>query len=165
MPLPSFLRAVNRRATNRVTGMFAGRIPPFAVVTHVGRRSGRRYRTPLMAFPLGDGFLIALTYGADTDWVRNVRAQGGAALTYRGHTEVLTDPELLRRSSGELPLPRLVKAILRVSGVEEFLLLHRLRPQARTAIGAPTRPDTWDARPATADRAHLSRRSVTSGPP
>jgi len=33
------------------------------LLTHVGRRSGRTYQTPLGAYRLGDGFVFALFYG------------------------------------------------------------------------------------------------------
>ena len=50
MPLPSGLARFNARVTNRVTGPFAGRLPGFAVVRHVGRRSGNAYETPVNLF-------------------------------------------------------------------------------------------------------------------
>jgi len=33
--------------TNRITGLFEGWLPGFGIVTHVGRKSGRLYRTPV----------------------------------------------------------------------------------------------------------------------
>jgi deazaflavin-dependent oxidoreductase (nitroreductase family) len=48
----------------------------FALLHHVGRRSGRTYETPLGAIPYGDGFLLPLTYGRECDWCRNVFAAG-----------------------------------------------------------------------------------------
>ncbi|HEX6608385.1 MAG TPA: nitroreductase family deazaflavin-dependent oxidoreductase, partial [Chloroflexia bacterium] len=36
---------------------------PFALLRHVGRRSGKTYEIPIMVWPVQDGFLIALTYG------------------------------------------------------------------------------------------------------
>lgn len=129
MPFPSFLPAFNRRVTNRITGTFAGRIAPFAIVAHVGRASGRRYTTPIMAFPTARGFVIALTYGAETDWIRNVRAAGGCALTYRRHTVTLTDPRIVEGSPDDFPFPALVRTILRGQGVHEFLVLDRVTDQ------------------------------------
>src|SRR5258708_9874623 len=41
-------------------GRFAARLPGFGIVTHVGRKSGRIYRTPVNVFREPDGFLIAL---------------------------------------------------------------------------------------------------------
>ncbi len=47
---------------------------PFSIVRHVGRRSGRIYETPIIVQPIDGGFVIALTYGPDVDWYRNVLA-------------------------------------------------------------------------------------------
>ena len=38
-------------------------LPGFGVVEHAGRRSGRRYRTPVNVFRPGASYVIALTYG------------------------------------------------------------------------------------------------------
>ena len=50
MPLPRRLARFNLLVTNRVLGPFARHAPGFAVVLHVGRRSGRTYRTPVSLF-------------------------------------------------------------------------------------------------------------------
>ena len=72
MPLPKRLAKFNRVVTNRVLGPFARYLPGFGIVSHVGRRSGRTYRTPVNLYKRGDGYVIALMYGADSQWVRNV---------------------------------------------------------------------------------------------
>ncbi len=41
-----------------------------AVVRHVGRSSGRRYETPVVAVRSAGGFAIALPYGMNTDWLK-----------------------------------------------------------------------------------------------
>src|SRR6266508_1110713 len=85
MPLPQGLGRFNRLVTNPVTRTFAGRVPGFAIVVHRGRTSGRRYRTPVNAFARPDGgYTLALTYGPDAQWVRNVLAQGGCTLEATG---------------------------------------------------------------------------------
>ncbi len=84
MPLPAWLGRFNRRVTNHVAGPLAGRLPGFAIVIHTGRRTGRRYRTPVNLFRSDDDFVIALTYGALGDWVRNVLAAGGCEVETRG---------------------------------------------------------------------------------
>src|SRR5690348_16112105 len=89
--LPPWLARFNRHATNRLTSVFAGRAPGFGIVIHTGRRSGRVYRTPVNAFRDGDDDLIALTYGAQADWVRNVLAAGGCTLVTRGRAVRLTN--------------------------------------------------------------------------
>ena len=75
------------------------RMPGFAIVTHVGRRSGKAYQTPVNAFRLPGGYRIALTYGAESDWVRNVLAAGGCELLARGRRVRLVRPELVNDPS------------------------------------------------------------------
>ena len=55
MPIPISVGRVNRAFTNRFMRFFAGWVPPLAIVEHTGRRSDRRYRTPIMAFRSGAG--------------------------------------------------------------------------------------------------------------
>ena len=43
------------------------RLRAYSIVTHIGRRSGCEYRNPVGAYPLGDGFVIAiLSYKGST---------------------------------------------------------------------------------------------------
>jgi deazaflavin-dependent oxidoreductase (nitroreductase family) len=79
-----WVTALNLAVTNRITSRFAARLPGFGILTHVGRKSGRVYRTPLNVFRAAEGFLIALTYGRDSEWVRNVVAAGTCQLETRG---------------------------------------------------------------------------------
>ena len=72
MPLPRSVARFNRHATNRVLGPLAHFLPHFGVVIHRGRRSGREYRTPVNVFRRRGELLVALTYGPESDWVRNV---------------------------------------------------------------------------------------------
>src|ERR1700674_5012745 len=78
-----WVAAFNRAFTNRITSLFADRFPGFGILTHAGRKSGRLYRTPVNVFREPDGFLIALTYGRECEWVRNVLATGGCQLETR----------------------------------------------------------------------------------
>ena len=39
----------NIAVTNRITSLFAGWLPGFGILTHVGRGSGKFYRTPVNA--------------------------------------------------------------------------------------------------------------------
>ena len=124
MPLPRRLARFNRVATNRVVGPLARYLPGFAVVSHVGRRSGRTYRTPVSLFRRGDGYVIALMYGADSQWVRNVLASGGADIETRGVRIRLVGPEIVRDPARSL-VPNPVRVPLRVVDVDEFMLLER----------------------------------------
>ena len=124
MPLPRRLAKFNRVVTNRVLGPLARYLPGFAVVSHIGRRSGRTYRTPVNLFRRGDGYVIALTYGAESQWVRNVLAAGGADVETRGRHLDLTAPEVIRDPARSL-VPKPVRVPLRLADVDEFMLLKR----------------------------------------
>jgi deazaflavin-dependent oxidoreductase (nitroreductase family) len=124
MPLPRRLARFNLLVTNRVLGPFARHVPGFAVVLHVGRRSGRTYRTPVSLFRRGDGYVIALFYGADSQWVRNVVAAGGADIETRGRRLRLAGPEVVRDPARSL-VPKPVRLVLRVADVDAFMLLER----------------------------------------
>ena len=114
----------NRLAFNRVVRTFAGRRgSPVAVVEHRGRRSGRQYRTPVLAFGADGGYLVALFYGADRDWVRNVLAAGGCTLRRGGRRVELTDPRMLDVADGIALVPTPLRPALRLLRVRRVLRL------------------------------------------
>jgi deazaflavin-dependent oxidoreductase (nitroreductase family) len=122
MPLPRSIARVNRRVTNRLLGGLAQRLPGFGVVVHKGRTSGRQYRTPVNVFRRGDRYIIALTYGPNADWVRNVLADGGCTLETRGRTLHLSRPWLFHdEARNAVPAP--VRLILGIVNVCDFLEL------------------------------------------
>ena len=125
MPIPGFVARFNRIATNRVTGPFAGRLPGFAVVHHKGRRSGRAYETPVNIFQRPDGYMAALTYGPDRDWVKNVMAAGGCELQIRGKRVQVGRPEIVHDPDrGDMPPG--VRQILGLIGVTHFLHMTKI---------------------------------------
>ena len=65
------------------------------MVAHVGRTSGRTYRTPVTPIPAGDGYAIALPYGEQTDWVRNVLAAGSATIRLDGEDVPVIEPRVV----------------------------------------------------------------------
>lgn len=135
MALPQWLARFNRRITNRITQLFAGRLPGFAIVIHTGRRSGQTYRTPINAFRDGNDYIIALTYGAETDWVRNVEAAGGCELVTRGRRVRLTNPRIVTDPSRRwAPLP--VRLVLGIIGASQYLRLTRMPLSSAAALSA-----------------------------
>jgi deazaflavin-dependent oxidoreductase (nitroreductase family) len=94
MPIPRFVRQWNKAGLNRVTRQIAPWMPGLGVVVHRGRRSGRLYQTPVSVFAAEGGYVLALTYGPDTDWVKNVLAAGGCELRTRGRAVQLVCPRL-----------------------------------------------------------------------
>jgi deazaflavin-dependent oxidoreductase (nitroreductase family) len=97
-------------------------MPGLGVIVHRGRRSGRVYETPVNVFPTRDGYVLALTYGPDADWVKNVVAAGGCELRTRGRAIQLTAPRLFRDETRRAIRP-LERQVLRAIGVADFLSL------------------------------------------
>jgi deazaflavin-dependent oxidoreductase (nitroreductase family) len=122
MPLPKRLARFNRHVTNPVLGPLARRLPGFAVVSHVGRRSGRAFRTPVNLFRAADGYVIALTYGADSQWVRNVLAAGAVDVETRGRRLHLVEPRIVHDPDRAL-VPVAVRPVLGLAKVDDFMVL------------------------------------------
>lgn len=120
--VPRRVARFNRVVTNRVVRPIAGRTPGLGIVRHRGRRSGRTYRTPVNAYARGDGYVIALVYGADSDWVRNVTAGGGCELQVRGRRLRLTGPRIVHDETRR-DVPWVVRPALWLLGVDDFLYL------------------------------------------
>src|SRR5258708_27820406 len=82
--LPNRIRIFNKYVTNRLLRGFANlSLSPFAIIRHVGRRSGKPYETVIWVWPLEEGFVISLTYGSEVDWTLNSLAAGGSTVV--GH--------------------------------------------------------------------------------
>jgi len=124
MTLTDRLARFNRRIPNRIIGTFAGRrLSPVAVMVHRGRKTGRRYQNPVVAFPLDDGYLISLPYGADRDWVRNVLAAGRCTLRRSGRQVELAHPRLLRAGEAASLVPAPLRPAMRALPGLRFLRL------------------------------------------
>ncbi len=120
---------------NRFAGTFADRVPPFVVVHNVGRKTGRPYRTPVVAFAGhdDDGSRVVATplaWGRDAGWCVNVRAAGTYTLTRRRHDYQVGD--------------------LRIVGPDEAV---RLVGAGARLTNATVRPQEWIV-------GHMQRRPV-----
>lgn len=125
------MRSFNKRVLNRVTRRFARfRHGPFALVRHVGRRSGKPYETPIMVEHVGDHFLVALTYGSDVDWYRNVQAAGQCTLVWHRRVYALDGPEPLDPRAALPAFPPFERMILRMRGTQHFVRMrfHEVGP-------------------------------------
>ena len=108
------LARFNRLVTNRIQGLWAPYVPPYAVVIHRGRTSGRTYRTPVVGLVRKKQLVVGLAYGDDSDWVRNVMAAGGAELRRRGRTRRLVEPRVVTLADRRA-LPRGTRWVTRVT--------------------------------------------------
>jgi deazaflavin-dependent oxidoreductase (nitroreductase family) len=127
MALPHWLTRVNLAFTNRLTRPLAGRLPWFGVLEHVGRRSEEVRQTPLNVFRHGaDGWIVALTYGPDVQWVRNVLAAGRCRMLVQGRWLELVEPRRFR-DPRRAQVPLIVRGALTLLRVEWFLEMREAR--------------------------------------
>ena len=117
-----WVAAFNVAVTNRITIRFAARLPGFGILTHVGRKSGKLYRTPVNVFRVPEGFLIALTYGQESEWVKNVLAAGGCQLESRRLLYQLSAPTIVFDPTRRR-FPLFVRIVLRLIGANDFMQL------------------------------------------
>ncbi|HSQ02540.1 MAG TPA: nitroreductase family deazaflavin-dependent oxidoreductase [Burkholderiales bacterium] len=123
MHIPRFMRQVNRVITNPLMGIVAGVLPPLAMVHHIGRKSGRAYRTPVVAFRSTAGFVIPMTYGRDVDWARNIVSAHGCKLEQMGRHFTLHNPRVVGFKTAESHLPGFVRGPLRTANFPGYVLL------------------------------------------
>jgi deazaflavin-dependent oxidoreductase (nitroreductase family) len=99
-----------------------------AVVRHVGRTTGRPYETPVGAVATEDGFVIALPYGPNTDWLKNVLASGTASIVDEGNTYEVDRPEVVpMAAAGRYFSPQDQRAH-RMFAVDQCLRVRRIGP-------------------------------------
>jgi deazaflavin-dependent oxidoreductase (nitroreductase family) len=120
------MRRVNRAFTNPLMRGIAGAVPPLAIAHHVGRKSGRPYRTPVLAFPSEEGYVTPLPYGTDTDWCLNLLAAGEFTLETTGRKVRLTNPRIVDADAALPLLPALLRPGLRLAALPGYLLVDRV---------------------------------------
>jgi deazaflavin-dependent oxidoreductase (nitroreductase family) len=139
MQAPRFLRRVNRVVTNPVMRTFAWLTPPLAVLHHVGRRSGRSYRAPVLAFRSEKGFVIPMPYGRDVGWAKNLRAAHRCELVQGGRRWQLRNPRIVGFDGAESALPGILRSPLRLADLPGYLLLDLSSEPGRRSPGGARR--------------------------
>ncbi|MCX8071164.1 MAG: nitroreductase family deazaflavin-dependent oxidoreductase [Candidatus Binatia bacterium] len=123
MHFPYFMRRVNRVFTNPLMRSIAWVVPPLAIVHHVGRKSGRPYRTPVVAFRTEKGFVIPLTYGRDVDWAQNLIKARRGLVEQLGRKHELVNPRIVGRDEAYRLLPPVVRSVLYAADLPGFVVL------------------------------------------
>jgi deazaflavin-dependent oxidoreductase (nitroreductase family) len=115
----------NRLVVNHLVRPISGWVSMWSIVEHVGRRSGKTYRTPVSMFRTSDGVAVLLAYGTDTDWVQNFQAAGGGQVKLSGKTFQVTNPRILPTADAVQSVKPPWRQIMTATGVESTLLLSR----------------------------------------
>ena len=103
----------------------SGLIPVWAVIVHTGRRSGRRYRTPIAIHPTADGFVIPLPFGK-TDWCRNVMAANDSVIRWKGRSYQVGSARMVDEATGQRAFPPVLRRALALFGIKRFLAVQRV---------------------------------------
>jgi deazaflavin-dependent oxidoreductase (nitroreductase family) len=106
----------NRAVNNPIQRQYAWLVPPWAIIVHRGRRSGRLYRTPVNAYRRGQVLAVVMLYGEESDWVRNLLAAGGGEVVRGGRTYELMRPRVVDAGDAAAELPAAARALGRLSG-------------------------------------------------
>jgi deazaflavin-dependent oxidoreductase (nitroreductase family) len=134
VPIPRVFARFNRKIANPLMRLVAGWLPPFAVVSHRGRVTGHDYATPVWAFGTGDGLVLALLYGAASDWVRNVLVAGRAEIRRSGTVRRYEQPRLVGEEGIRL-IPAFFRVPIRLCQTRHFLRLTASHPDSRFGSG------------------------------
>ena len=125
-PAPSTRRSLALRLVvgfGPVADRLAGHrwFPLWGRLEHRGRRSGRIYSVPLAPRRVSDGFVVALPFGANVEWVRNALASGTATMTWKGRRFPLVGPEILDFNAASFAFPGPMRRIVQTAGIVEFI--------------------------------------------
>ena len=116
------IRYFNRAVFNRFTLAFAeSSFGPYSVIYHRGRRSGKTYRTPVMATYVGETVIIPLSYGAGVDWLKNVLAQGGCEIVRKKRRMTASNPQVIEAEAAYTLLPEDRRRLFARFKLEKFV--------------------------------------------
>jgi deazaflavin-dependent oxidoreductase (nitroreductase family) len=101
---PEWLDRLQVKYFNPVIKPLAGRVPGLALIKHTGRRSGRRFETPVTAYRKGSLLAIVLGHGM-TDWARNAIAAGEADIKLSGDEVHIVNPRIVPNGRDVEALP------------------------------------------------------------
>jgi hypothetical protein len=108
-------------------GAYAG------IIRARGRVSGRLIETPVGIIAHEDGFLIALPYGTQAQWLRNVLAAGEAELVHEGATYAVDRPELIATATVAERFSASDQRLFRMLRVDDCLRLRRVLSEVDVA--------------------------------
>ena len=132
--LKNRIRFLNKYVTNRVLrGLASLPIGPFALIRHIGRRSGKPYETVIMVWPSGRGFVIALTYGPQVDWYRNILAAGGCTVFWHKRVYAVGKPVSIDAKIALPVFPTPFRQILGRIGLQDFVQVKFIEPDTSGA--------------------------------
>jgi len=125
--LPNLNRRQIRSANPAVSRIAGARwFSPFGLLVHRGRRTGRRYVTPVGMGWTGGAFVIPLTFGERSHWYKNVIEAGECAVRWKGADHRVGRPEVVAVQGARGAFPLVLWLLLRAVGIRHWLKLSPL---------------------------------------
>jgi deazaflavin-dependent oxidoreductase (nitroreductase family) len=93
----------------------------FSIVRHTGRRSGTTFETPVAARRVTDGFVLALAFGPDANWYRNLVAAGGGVIRWRSAEYPVGAPRPIATDEAIVTFNAVQRAGLRAAGIDGYI--------------------------------------------
>ena len=112
MRVPPWFENFQIKYINPVAVPIARFTPGITVITHRGRKSGRRFETAVSAYRKGHTVAIMLGHGK-TNWVKNILAAGEADIRLRGRDVHLINPRIVEAGSDDPSLPLMARIAAR----------------------------------------------------
>lgn len=120
----NYIRYFNKYFLNRISLWLAPKGKgPYSVVTHMGRQSGRIYKTPVLASHVEDYIYVPLPYGDHVDWLRNVLAHDGCVIFLQGEEIAASDPVVIEAKTAFSALPEGRRKVFERFEMGKFLRL------------------------------------------
>jgi hypothetical protein len=120
----NYVRYFNKHFLNRIILWLANKGKgPYSVVIHKGRRSGRNYKTPVLASHIDEFIYIPLPYGDHVDWLRNVLAHSGCEIFWKGEEIAASDPVVIEAETALSLLPEGRRILFERFEAQKFLRL------------------------------------------
>jgi deazaflavin-dependent oxidoreductase (nitroreductase family) len=98
----------------------------YAVVEHVGRKSGSAYETPVGLIRDDSEWFIALPYGPQTSWAVNIAAAGEAVIRVDGARHRVHSVRIVPIAA--TPLPQQQPIAIRIFGIRWAVRMTPTRP-------------------------------------
>ena len=123
-PVQKAVRRMNRAVWNPQALRDAGSPGASAsIIRHRGRTSGKAFETPVVAYVVDGAILVALPYGTNTDWYKNLRAAGGGEVVHEGVAYAVDAPEVVSLDEVRGTIPAGQQRTFRVFKVDQVLRL------------------------------------------
>jgi deazaflavin-dependent oxidoreductase (nitroreductase family) len=121
--LRSRIGRITTRLANVVLAPIArqGWIGAWGLIEHSGRRSGRRYQTPVAILQAGDRFVVPVPFGLGTQWVQNVLAAGGATLHWHGREVPVDDARIVAWTEVKPLVRRSLGFVVRLTRIKDMV--------------------------------------------